>query len=103
VKADAYADLVLVDGNPLEDIKLIVDPAKNFKVIMKDGKIYKKHALRHGCRDAQRCLLWVISGHRMADHTSALPSKADFFAIETDVRKVPTAENQVCFERRNCL
>jgi hypothetical protein len=32
---------VLVDGNPLENIKLIEDPDKNFLVIMKDGTIYK--------------------------------------------------------------
>jgi imidazolonepropionase-like amidohydrolase len=37
----ALADLLLVDGNPLEDISLIADPQKNFVVIMKDGKIYK--------------------------------------------------------------
>jgi len=30
-----------VDGNPLQNLDLIVDPAKNFVVIMKDGKIYK--------------------------------------------------------------
>ena len=41
VKEGAYADLILVDGNPLEDLDLIVDTAKNFVVIMKDGKIYK--------------------------------------------------------------
>src|SRR5262245_7677625 len=41
VEADALADLLLVDGNPLENIKLIADPAKNFVLIMKDGKIYK--------------------------------------------------------------
>jgi len=37
----ALADLLLVDGNPMADIKLVADPAKNFVVIMKDGKIYK--------------------------------------------------------------
>ena len=37
----AYADLVLVEGNPLEDISLIADPHKNFVVIMKDGRVYK--------------------------------------------------------------
>lgn len=37
----AYADLILVDGNPLENIDLIADPHKNFDLIMKDGKIYK--------------------------------------------------------------
>jgi imidazolonepropionase-like amidohydrolase len=41
VEEGALADLLLVDGNPLENIKLIEDPAKNFLVIMKDGKIYK--------------------------------------------------------------
>ncbi len=41
VEEGALADLLLVDGNPLEDIQLIADPAKNFVVIMKDGKIYK--------------------------------------------------------------
>jgi imidazolonepropionase-like amidohydrolase len=41
VREGAYADLLLVDGNPLEDIDLIADPHKNFVVIMKDGKIYK--------------------------------------------------------------
>ena len=41
VKEGAYADLLLVDGNPLEDINLIADPHKNFVIIMKDGKIYK--------------------------------------------------------------
>jgi imidazolonepropionase-like amidohydrolase len=41
VEQGAYADLLLVDGNPLENINLIADPAKNFKVIMKDGKVYK--------------------------------------------------------------
>lgn len=37
----AYADLLLVKGNPLEDLKLIEDPDKNFDLIMKSGKIYK--------------------------------------------------------------
>ncbi|HEY9659333.1 MAG TPA: amidohydrolase family protein, partial [Allocoleopsis sp.] len=41
IEEGALADLLLVDGNPLENIKLIEDPAKNFTVIMKDGKIYK--------------------------------------------------------------
>ena len=41
VEKGALADLLLVDGNPLDDIGLIADPGKNFVVIMKDGKIYK--------------------------------------------------------------
>jgi imidazolonepropionase-like amidohydrolase len=37
----AHADLLLVDGNPLDNINLIADPANNFKLIMKGGTIYK--------------------------------------------------------------
>ncbi|MGV3765306.1 MAG: amidohydrolase family protein [Chitinophagaceae bacterium] len=41
VEEGALADLLLVNGNPLEAIELIADPGKNFLVIMKDGKLYK--------------------------------------------------------------
>lgn len=46
VEEGALADLLLVDGNPIDNIKLIEDPAKNFLVIMKGGKIYKNLLLR---------------------------------------------------------
>jgi imidazolonepropionase-like amidohydrolase len=41
VEEGALADLLLVDGNPLENIRLIADPDRNFLVVMKDGRIYK--------------------------------------------------------------
>jgi len=41
VESGALADLLLVDGNPLENIQLVADPDKSFLVIMKDGTIYK--------------------------------------------------------------
>jgi imidazolonepropionase-like amidohydrolase len=41
VEVGALADLLLVDGNPLEDINLVANPDKNFVIIMKNGKIYK--------------------------------------------------------------
>ncbi len=41
VKEGALADLLLVDGDPLTNIALITDPERNFKIIMKDGVIYK--------------------------------------------------------------
>lgn len=41
VEEGALADLLLVDGDPLANIKLLEDPAKNLLVIMKDGKVYK--------------------------------------------------------------
>ena len=46
VEEGALADLLLVDGDPIANIKLIEDPAKNLLVIMKDGRIYK-NALRN--------------------------------------------------------
>jgi imidazolonepropionase-like amidohydrolase len=41
VEEGALADLLLVDGDPTKDLTLVADPENNFKVIMKDGKIYK--------------------------------------------------------------
>jgi imidazolonepropionase-like amidohydrolase len=37
----ALADLLVIDGNPLENIRILEDPDKNLKIIMKDGKLYK--------------------------------------------------------------
>ena len=45
VEEGALADLLLVDGDPIANIKLIEDPEKNLLIIMKDGRIYK-NALR---------------------------------------------------------
>jgi imidazolonepropionase-like amidohydrolase len=41
ISEGAYADLIVVDGNPIDNIRLIEDPDNNFKIIIKDGKIYK--------------------------------------------------------------
>jgi imidazolonepropionase-like amidohydrolase len=41
IEEGAYADMILVEGNPLEDLSVIADYANNFKVIVKDGKIHK--------------------------------------------------------------
>jgi len=37
----AYADLLVVDGDPLTDLRVMLDPQNNLKLIMKDGLIYK--------------------------------------------------------------
>jgi imidazolonepropionase-like amidohydrolase len=41
IEEGALADILLVDGDPLGELKLLGDPEKNLLVIMKDGKIYK--------------------------------------------------------------
>jgi imidazolonepropionase-like amidohydrolase len=41
IEKGAMADVLLVDGDPLQNIALIADPDKNFVVIMKDGWMYK--------------------------------------------------------------
>lgn len=41
IEQGAYADLILVDGNPLKDINVMVDYEKNFVLIIKNGVIYK--------------------------------------------------------------
>lgn len=40
IEESAWADILLYDGNPIKDIKIIADD-NNLKLIMKDGKIYK--------------------------------------------------------------
>ena len=37
----AYADLLLINGNPLEDISILTKPEETLALIMKDGIIYK--------------------------------------------------------------
>ena len=41
VEEGALADLLLVDGNPLDDLRLIATPDKSFVLIMKGGMVYK--------------------------------------------------------------
>jgi imidazolonepropionase-like amidohydrolase len=41
IEEGAYADMLLVNKNPLEDINVVANPGENFVLIMKDGIIYK--------------------------------------------------------------
>ncbi len=44
----ALPDLLLVEGDPISNIKLLENPAKNLLVILKDGKVYKNAAVTPG-------------------------------------------------------
>ena len=37
----AWADLLVVDGDPLADVGVLLDPQRNLKLVMKDGVVYK--------------------------------------------------------------
>ena len=41
VAPGAFADLIVVDGNPLDDLKLLEGQGEHLALIMKGGKIYK--------------------------------------------------------------
>lgn len=41
VAEGAFADILVVAGNPVEDIRLLEDPQKNLAAIMKDGRLHK--------------------------------------------------------------
>ena len=41
VEENAFADLLVIDGNPIDHIELVATPDKSLKVIMKDGRIHK--------------------------------------------------------------
>jgi imidazolonepropionase-like amidohydrolase len=43
IEVGAYADLLLINGNPLEDISILTNPEENLALIMKDGEIYKQN------------------------------------------------------------
>jgi imidazolonepropionase-like amidohydrolase len=40
VAAGAYADLLVVDGDPLEDIGLLAEPETHVRMVMKAGRIH---------------------------------------------------------------
>ena len=42
----AYADVLVVEGDPLRDLSLLLDPARNLKLVMKDGAIVKNELPR---------------------------------------------------------
>ena len=41
IKEGVYADLLVVEGNPVGDVSVLAKYNKNIKLIMKDGKIHK--------------------------------------------------------------
>ena len=41
IEPGALADLLIVDGNPLEDVRVLENSEKNLRAIIKDGKVYK--------------------------------------------------------------
>jgi len=41
IEEGAYADLLLINGDPLKDISILTKPEENLALIMKDGKLYK--------------------------------------------------------------
>ena len=41
IEVGAYADVLLINGNPLDDISILTNPSENLALIMKDGKVYK--------------------------------------------------------------
>ena len=41
IQPGAYADILLIKGNPLQDITLLANPEENIDLIIKGGKIFK--------------------------------------------------------------
>jgi imidazolonepropionase-like amidohydrolase len=41
VAPGALADLLVIDGNPLDDIRVLTTPDQTLKLIMKQGTIHK--------------------------------------------------------------
>lgn len=43
VREGALADLLAVNGNPLEDVTLLADPRSNLRLVMKGGQVCRDH------------------------------------------------------------
>ena len=41
IEEGAFADLLLINGNPLDDISILTDPERNLALIMKGGQVFK--------------------------------------------------------------
>ena len=41
IEPGAFADMLLVDGDPTTQLDLIADPEANFEIIMKGGQVHK--------------------------------------------------------------
>ena len=41
IEEGAFADLLVIDGNSIDDIALLASPEKSLMIVMKDGRIYK--------------------------------------------------------------
>ncbi len=41
IAPDAYADLLIVDGDPLSDLTVVTNPQQHLKLVMKGGIVYK--------------------------------------------------------------
>jgi imidazolonepropionase-like amidohydrolase len=41
ISAGAYAGMILVDGDPVKDVKVMADYENRFVMILKDGIVYK--------------------------------------------------------------
>ena len=48
IETGALADLLIVDGDPLETIQLMADPDRNFVLIMKNGRLFKNRLTMTG-------------------------------------------------------
>ena len=42
IAAGAIADIIVVDGSPLDDITVLANPHKNIRLVMKAGVIYRQ-------------------------------------------------------------
>ena len=47
IQEGAYADLLLVDGNPLKDIKIMTQPGKKFRITKRDPNLRKRKSGGH--------------------------------------------------------
>ena len=61
IEEGALADLLLINGNPLEELTVLRDYHKNLKLIMQDGKILRKTRVPAGDQDYRPAISSVVT------------------------------------------
>src|SRR5262249_25671926 len=73
IAAGAYADLLVVDGNPLVDLGILLDAQHKLKLVMKAGVIYKNALSEHARPLWAECAFAVGPDPPLPRRRAALP------------------------------
>ncbi|CAK0800727.1 unnamed protein product [Prorocentrum cordatum] len=90
IKEGAYADVIVVDGNPLEDLRAL--KREHVRIVVKDGKTYKYTLDDKALKVVHRCLGASTGSALEQMHTAPVEGRCE--------EKNSTAVERACLKRR---